>query len=371
MESANIRKSLSTSKALYVLLLIYVSGLIGIFSSSSDWFLQFTPLNLIISAFFVLLYFEKKDLNLFITFFLVSIAGYAIEAIGVATGWPFGSYSYGEVLGIKVLGVPLMIGINWGMLAFACASVAKSLVSNKYKASLIGASFMVLLDFVMEPTAIVYGFWNWEAVSIPVTNYLAWFTISYVLILFINFRVKDLTNSLALPFLIIQFCFFSALSFTNMTFVLYSAVTIGTFFFMEFMAWFTHKYVMHGFLWLLHKDHHNPHPGFFEKNDAFFMIFAVPSATFFILGSMDGIDYRFFIGLGILLYGFAYFFVHDLFIHQRVKVLTKTKNPYLRALRKAHKVHHKHLNKEHGECFGMLIVPKKFVDEALQDQKKL
>ena len=131
---------------------------------------------------------------------------------------------------------------------------------------------------------------------------------------------------------------------------------------MEGVAWFTHKYVMHGFLWVLHKDHHdrsNHSP--FEKNDFFFLIFALPGSFFIIFGSQIGIDFfLFWIGIGITLYGAAYFFVHDLFIHQRVKVLKKTKNPYLLGIRRGHKVHHKQLDKEDGECFGMLIVPLKY-----------
>jgi len=133
---------------------------------------------------------------------------------------------------------------------------------------------------------------------------------------------------------------------------------------MEFMAWFTHKYVMHGLLWVLHEDHHQPKPGMFEKNDAFFLIFAVPSFLLMLFGANYGFDFRFYIGLGILLYGFAYFFVHDLFIHQRVKVLTRSDNWYLRGLRKGHKVHHKHLYKPDGECFGMLLVPLKYFRES-------
>ena len=146
-------------------------------------------------------------------------------------------------------------------------------------------------------------------------------------------------------------------------------LVIGTFFFMEFMAWFTHKYIMHGLLWVLHEDHHQPHPGVFEKNDAFFLIFAVPSFLLMLFGASAGFDFRFFIGLGILFYGSAYFFVHDLFIHQRVKVLTRSDNWYLRGLRKAHKVHHKHLDKPDGECFGMLLVPLKYFKEAKESQK--
>lgn len=145
------------------------------------------------------------------------------------------------------------------------------------------------------------------------------------------------------------------------TIILNISIVIATFFFMEFMAWFTHKYVMHGFLWYLHKDHHDkrlaPHP--FEKNDAFFIIFAAPSIVLFMLGFPE-FDYRFFIGLGIFFYGLAYFIVHDLFIHQRAKVLRKAKGNYWQAVRKAHKMHHKHIGKHKGESFGMLIVNPKY-----------
>jgi beta-carotene 3-hydroxylase len=148
--------------------------------------------------------------------------------------------------------------------------------------------------------------------------------------------------------------------------MLATLIVIITFFAMEFMAWFTHKYVMHGFMWYFHEDHHVHEPGFFEKNDVFFLIFAIPSALCFIYGAMNGGDFRIWIGTGIALYGFAYFMVHDVFIHQRFKWFKRSNHPYLTAIRKAHKVHHKHLGKEEGECFGMLVVPYRFIKEGLK-----
>ena len=141
-------------------------------------------------------------------------------------------------------------------------------------------------------------------------------------------------------------------------------VVTGAFFFTEFLAWSVHKYAMHGFLWYLHKDHHQKQPGFFEKNDAFFLIFAIPSWLCIMYGIMGGGDFRLYIGIGIALYGVAYFLVHEIFIHQRFKWLTRTNITYFKGLRKAHKVHHKSLNKEHAECFGMLVVPFKYYKEA-------
>lgn len=146
-----------------------------------------------------------------------------------------------------------------------------------------------------------------------------------------------------------------------MTILSYIFITLGTFLLMEGVTWCTHKYVMHGFLWVLHEDHHQPkYQGVFEKNDLFFVIFAIPSILLFYFGVQGGLNFMFFIGLGILFYGIAYFMVHDVLIHQRFSWFKRTKNPYLRGLRKAHKVHHKHLGKEDGECFGMLNVPRKY-----------
>jgi beta-carotene 3-hydroxylase len=149
-------------------------------------------------------------------------------------------------------------------------------------------------------------------------------------------------------------------------------IVAGTAFLMEFVAWATHKYVMHGFLWMLHADHHKKdHYGFLERNDAFFLIFAIPSMVLFIVGSLKGLDTPYlWIGLGILIYGILYFVVHEVFIHQRIKWLRNTTNPYFLAIRRAHKVHHKRLGKEGGECFGMLIVPLKYYREALQSKER-
>lgn len=149
-------------------------------------------------------------------------------------------------------------------------------------------------------------------------------------------------------------------------YLLNSLITIFSFLAMEFVAWVAHKYIMHGLLWFLHEDHHvvnSKKLSFFERNDFFFLIFAIPGILCLFFG-MRNYNYLFWIGLGITLYGFAYFLVHEIFIHQRIRYFRNSNNFYLRAIRKAHKIHHKHLVKENGECFGMLLVPFKYFKEA-------
>jgi len=154
-----------------------------------------------------------------------------------------------------------------------------------------------------------------------------------------------------------------------MHWLLYAVIVVATFVLMEGITWVTHKFIMHGFLWYLHEDHHKPKPGFFEKNDGFFIIFAVPSFLCILFGTLDKIPWLQAIGFGVMAYGFAYFLVHDVIIHQRIKWFTRSNNTYILAIRKAHKMHHKHLDKHEGESFGMLYVHKKYLDRVRSDKK--
>ena len=154
-----------------------------------------------------------------------------------------------------------------------------------------------------------------------------------------------------------------------MIWLLYIAITLAAFLFMEWVAYAAHKYVMHGFLWNLHKDHHDGgyHP--FQKNDAFFLIFALPCWLSMMFGGLYEIWWLFFIGIGILLYGLCYFIVHDVIIHQRFKWFQRSEKRYVKVIRWAHKMHHKHLEKEAGESFGLLIVPARYWLKIRNDEK--
>lgn len=148
-------------------------------------------------------------------------------------------------------------------------------------------------------------------------------------------------------------------------------IMLAVFLTMEGITWVTHKYVMHGFLWYLHEDHHKKGPGFFEKNDAFFLIFSIPGILCILFGTIDNKFWLSAIGTGISMYGFAYFLVHDVIIHQRIKLFTRSNNVYVRSIRWAHKMHHKHLEKYDGESFGMLMVAKKYRDKVKADKKRI
>jgi len=142
--------------------------------------------------------------------------------------------------------------------------------------------------------------------------------------------------------------------------IIYLLTIIGVFIFMEGVAWFLHKYVMHGFGWFLHEDHHRPNKKKFEKNDVFGLFFSLIAFLFILSGSLSGFDIKFYIGIGITLYGFGYLFVHDIFFHKRIKIKFRPKSNYIKRILHAHSIHHQKSTPKTGVCFGFLYANKKY-----------
>ncbi|SMF16323.1 sterol desaturase family protein [Pseudobacteriovorax antillogorgiicola] len=126
---------------------------------------------------------------------------------------------------------------------------------------------------------------------------------------------------------------------------------------MEWVAWFLHKYVMHGFLWSLHEDHHvPPKDRKIQKNDSFALFFAVPSFFAILFGTIYQIDYLQGAGYGVTAYGLVYFIIHEVVIHRRWKFFNMS-GPYIEAIRLAHHHHHQVQGKYGSFNFGMLLPP--------------
>jgi len=132
---------------------------------------------------------------------------------------------------------------------------------------------------------------------------------------------------------------------------------------MEFVAWSNHKYVMHGFLWSLHKDHHLTDIAgkpVLQKNDLFFLIYAMPAIVLIIWGLSAGNPYMISAGAGITLYGFTYFIFHDVVYHQRLPLFRNPKNSYVKAIIRAHNAHHRPKNRTDFNNFGLLIFSRRY-----------
>jgi len=130
----------------------------------------------------------------------------------------------------------------------------------------------------------------------------------------------------------------------------------ATFAGMEALAWWMHKYLMHGPLWVLHESHHRPRGGWFERNDLFGVFFSIPSIVLIYLGT-HGHPRLLAVGLGMTAYGFAYFVFHDVVVHRRIRHSWAPRGSYLRHIVRAHLVHHKTLTREGAVSFGFLWAP--------------
>ncbi|NMW32096.1 beta-carotene hydroxylase [Altererythrobacter sp. RZ02] len=138
---------------------------------------------------------------------------------------------------------------------------------------------------------------------------------------------------------------------------------------MELFAWWAHKYIMHGWGWGWHRDHHEPHDNRFEKNDLFAVVFG--TIVFFMF--LAGYHYSaalWWTAFGITVYGLIYTLVHDGLVHQRYWKYVP-KRGYAKRLVQAHKLHHATIGKEGGVSFGFVFArdPAKLKAELKQQRE--
>jgi len=123
---------------------------------------------------------ETRRSSLVIWSLTILVFTFLTEAAGVATGFVFGNYVYGEGMRIKLLGVPLIIAYNWLILIFGALNISARLSMNKNLVPLIAALIIMLFDFIMEPVAVRLDYWQWEGNAIPLRNYIAWGLITWL-----------------------------------------------------------------------------------------------------------------------------------------------------------------------------------------------
>ncbi len=197
-----------------VIVVFYTVGIVGMsLPDQRDYFASLSFLNLLLSFGIVLLA-RKVAIKRFIGFlaFCFSI-GFVAELIGVHTGLLFGSYHYGENLGVKVFEVPIIIGLNWGILVVISASLVERFQMSVYFKVLLATTLMVFLDFLMEPIANDLDFWHWRNDQIPLYNFVCWFVISLILQYFyFNFNKLAESNRVFNVLYTVMVVFFSLLN---------------------------------------------------------------------------------------------------------------------------------------------------------------
>ena len=122
---------------------------------------------------------------------LVSIGVPAVaEAVGVATGIPFGSYRYADSLGPQLLGVPFLVPLAWAMLSYPCLLAGQRLAAG-WRAAALGAVALTGWDLFLDPQLVADRHWRWLHPSpglngIPLTNLLGWLLVSAALVALLN-----------------------------------------------------------------------------------------------------------------------------------------------------------------------------------------
>ena len=174
---------LTTKTTVAVLLAIFFSvGLVGmLLPATNGFFLQLTPLALLLSFTVLALSDESKQRGKLIAYLLfIYLSSYAIEVAGVHTGLLFGVYSYGDNLGVKLWETPLIIGANWFFLVYTTAAIFEKTSMSSAMKILLASLSMLVYDIVMEQVAPLMDMWSWKEVAVPLQNYATWFAIAIV-----------------------------------------------------------------------------------------------------------------------------------------------------------------------------------------------
>jgi beta-carotene 3-hydroxylase len=128
---------------------------------------------------------------------------------------------------------------------------------------------------------------------------------------------------------------------------------------MELVAYVTHRWIMHGPGWFLHRSHHRQRTGVFEANDLYALIFAVPSILLLYGGVNLGWDsWAIPVGAGIAAYGLIYFGFHDVIVHRRLSHRYVPRSTYMKRIVQAHRLHHATESKHGAVSFGFIWAPR-------------
>ncbi|GAO31447.1 carotenoid biosynthesis protein [Geofilum rubicundum] len=210
----NHSKQLTEKRVKLFLIIYYSVGLAGfLIPGSRSLFEALIPLSVLINLFLVLLFHKLFDQRHVLVFLGVMLFTFAVEAIGTKTGLLFGSYFYGPSLGFKVFETPLLIGVNWLVLAYGATAIVRSFKALRRWVPFSAAALMVVFDFIMEPVAMKTGMWSWAHDVIPLQNYLMWFFVAVIVVGVLELTAIKTVKPVAARLFWVQMVFFLVLNF--------------------------------------------------------------------------------------------------------------------------------------------------------------
>jgi len=194
-------------------IIFYSVGIIGlILPVTFGLFTRLIPFALLLSIAALALFhqgrFSSREMLVYLGIFM---AGFLVEVAGVNTGLIFGEYHYGSSLGLKLFNTPLMIGVNWLLLTYLTAAIARQLGLSGFVADFVSAGMMLAYDIILEQMAPVLDMWHWTGEEIPLQNYLAWFILALIFQWSLRKSGIGIRNPMSLVILLCQVFFFLGL----------------------------------------------------------------------------------------------------------------------------------------------------------------
>lgn len=115
--------------------------------------------------------------------------GLLVEAVGTATGVPFGRYDYDGSLGPRLFGVPIVIPLAWAMMAYPALLIGRRIAATRLRRAVVGGAALASWDLFLDPQMVDAGHWRWVDVrahlpgvpSVPLSNYAGWLAVSVLL----------------------------------------------------------------------------------------------------------------------------------------------------------------------------------------------
>jgi carotene biosynthesis associated membrane protein len=120
---------------------------------------------------------------------VTAVVGLAVEALGVATGFPFGRYGYSDALGPRLHGVPAVIPLAWTWMAWPAWLAAGAVARRRLARVCLAGLGLAAWDLFLDPQMVAEGYWHWRrdaphlpgVPGVPLTNYLGWLLVAMLM----------------------------------------------------------------------------------------------------------------------------------------------------------------------------------------------
>ena len=180
-----------------------------------DLFILITPYTLVLVIAAIFLHHKEWSIKTIVVFASIFVLSIITEIIGVATGKLFGMYAYGKGLGIKIVDVPVIIGLNWVFLVYASNSIISKYTAKNIPIIVGAASLMLLYDIILEKVAPLMDMWVFSKNDPPVSNYVVWFLLALLFNWVIQKFEVNTQNRPARWLFFIQIVFFLIIAIHN------------------------------------------------------------------------------------------------------------------------------------------------------------